>query len=111
MARLTNTFIDAMEYAVKKPHAKKLDRCSQDNLVGPLPVKPKVKKTLYKMTKQEQNLVICAAHIQHYVIKAIQTRVFTENKPRTIQQLAVIDEQISHTLTLLGDYHKALSKP
>ena len=95
------------------PRAKKLDRCSQDNLIGPAPVKakPKGKLTTFRMTKQEQNLVICAAHIQHYVLKAIQARVFTDNKARTIQHLAVIDEQISHTLTLLGDYHKTLSKP
>jgi hypothetical protein len=106
--------------------AKKTDRCSQDNLIGPAPVnrsgrelifdstvkaKPKGKLTTFKMTKQEQNLVICAAHINHYLLAAIQARVFTASKGRAIHLMTRVDEQISHTLKGLDDYLKTLSKP
>jgi hypothetical protein len=93
--------------------AKKTDRCSQSNLIGPAPLKakPKGKLTTFKMTKQEQNLVICAAHINHYLLAAIQARVFTANKGRAIHLMTRVDEQISHTLKGLDDYLKTLSKP
>ena len=87
------------------------DRCSQP-LVGPAPPvrNLKGKKKTWKLTRQEEKLIICSAHIQHYIMKAIQCRVFAENTPNVIRLLTTVDEQIRHTMDLLDDYHTKLSK-
>lgn len=80
---------------------------AKDHLKRKIEAKPKL--TTHKMTRTEEKMVICAAHIQHFILRAIQMRIFG-TKDKALMSLVAVDEQISHTLKMVDDYHKALSK-